>query len=270
MKVSAEEIATGKLSDTNLALALRTLRDVGYVEIEEVYSREWVKDLRARYDELLEEHIASRGGMEGINAKSFGRNHIGLHLPLIDPFSDPQIVANPIAVQIMEKSIGEDFQCSFYHSNTSYPGSGYQPIHRDWPVLFGTELDVPIPMTALVLNIPLCDFTEENGSTAVWPTTHLIVDTDPADARDLENRSKLLPMQRTNVAAGSLVLRDLRMWHRGMPNNADHARAMLAIVYQRRWLSVDKFLDIPKSTWDAWPERAQRIFRSNKIVESVA
>lgn len=266
MQVSSEEIANGRLSDANLVLALRTLRDVGYVEIENVYARSWVADLRAAYDDLLQQHIEARGGIEGINAKSFGKSHIGMHLPLIEPFADPQIVANPIAVQVMEHAIGEDFQCSFYHSNTSYPGSGYQTVHRDWGPVFGTELTVPSPITALVFNVPLCDFTEENGSTEVWPGTHLIVDTDPADSKDLDNRAKLLPSQRTNVPAGSIILRDMRMWHRGMPNNADHARAMLAIVYQRRWLAVDKLLDIPQATWDTWPERAQRIFRRNTIV----
>lgn len=265
MQLTPSEVKVGQLDDNKLALALRTLHDTGLVVLEGIYDRTWIADLRAAYDELLEQHIARQGGMDGINAKSFGKSHIGMHLPVVPPFSDPQIVAHPIAVQIMEHAIGQDFHCSFYHSNTSYPGSEHQIVHRDWAPLFGSEMSVPHPAVALVLNVPLCDFTEENGSTEVWPGTHLIVDTAPSDGKDLDARAAMLPSIRTNVAAGSIILRDLRTWHRGMPNQADHARAMLAIVYQRSWLGTMKLLGIPQATWDAWPENARHIFRKNTI-----
>jgi len=54
-----------------------------------------------------------------------------------------------------------------------------------------------------------------------------------------------------------------------MPNNADQSRTMLAIVYRRGWLHAPTEAEIPRSTWDTWPERAQRIFRDNPIVEEV-
>jgi ectoine hydroxylase-related dioxygenase (phytanoyl-CoA dioxygenase family) len=267
MQLSAAERTQGRLNDDTLAEALRTVRDTGLVVLDNVYDRGWVDALFAAYNEALEQHIAARGGMEGINAKSFGRNHIGMHLPLVTPFSDPQIVANPIAVQVMQRLIGDDLQCSFYHSNTAYPGSGYQPIHRDWPPLFGSELGVPHPPVALVLNIPLCDFSEENGSTEVWPGTHLLVDATPNEGKQLEARVATLPSIRTNVKAGSIIVRDLRTWHRGVPNRSDRARAMLAIVYQRSWLAVSKLLDIPQATWEAWPDQARKIFRNNIVAE---
>src|SRR5262245_11360943 len=270
MQVTREELQGGQLTDANLALAQRTLRDSGMVALDCIYEREWVSELRAAYDEQLERHIAAKGGMDGMNARAFGQNHIGMFLPLVAPFADPQIVANPIVVQVLDRVLGTDFRCAFYHSNTSYPGSGYQPIHRDNQPLFGTELGVPHPTVAVVLNVPLCDFTEENGSTEVWPGTHLIVDAAPSEAQELETRGAALPSIRTNISAGSLVLRDLRAWHRGMPNRSDHARAMLAIVYRRSWLASPTQSDIPRETWENWPERARQIFRDNPIVESAS
>jgi ectoine hydroxylase-related dioxygenase (phytanoyl-CoA dioxygenase family) len=269
MRLSGEEYTAGKMSEASLKLALRTLRDTGYVVVEDVLDRTFVDEFRAAYDEELERHIAAQGGMEGINRKSFGKNHIGLHLPLITPFSDPRIVANPIGVQIMEAALGDDLRCSFYHSNTAYPGSDHQPIHRDMAVLFGTTFQVPLPITHVVFNVPLTSFTLENGSTEVWPGTHLLVDTDPEDGSpaQLEERAKLLPSARTNMPVGSIVVRDLRMWHRGMPNPSDEIRTMLALVYQRGWTATAKALDIPRDTWKTWPERAREIFRGNKIVE---
>jgi len=271
MQLTPEEATTGKLSDVQLKLALRTLRDAGLVVIEGAYDRSWVSEFRAAYDDELERYLASKGGVESLTGKTFGQNHIGMHLPMVPPFSDPNVVANPIAVQVMAAVLGDDLRCSFYHSNTAYPGSNYQRIHRDTGPLFRTEFQVPTPVTHVVLNIALCDFTLENGSTEVWPGSHLIVDSDSADssADQLEARVEHLASIRTNIPAGSIVVRDLRTWHRGMPNNSDEVRTMLAIVYQRGWTAVQKLLDIPRATWAEWPDEARQIFRGNTIIESL-
>ncbi|MBA3947444.1 MAG: phytanoyl-CoA dioxygenase family protein [Herpetosiphonaceae bacterium] len=272
MQLMPEERTVGKLSDVSLKKALRTLRDAGLVVIEDVFDRSWVTEFRAAYDEQLERYLESKGGIDAFTGKTFGQNHIGMHLPMVVPFSDPQVIANPIAVQVMAAALGDDLRCSFYHSNTAYPGSKYQHVHRDTGPVFRTEFQVPTPVTHVVLNIPLCDFTLENGSTEVWPGSHLIVDTDPTDgsADELEARVEHLASTRTNIPAGSIVVRDLRMWHRGMPNNSQEVRTMLAIVYQRGWAAPPKPLEIPRATWKAWPEEAREIFRGNTIVESLA
>jgi ectoine hydroxylase-related dioxygenase (phytanoyl-CoA dioxygenase family) len=271
MQLTPDEAKAGRLTDENVQRALRTLRETGLVVIENVLDPAWLADFRRAYDERLEDHIAAQGGMDALNKKSFGKNHLGMHLPMIRPFSDPQVVANPIAVQVMAGALGEDLRCSFYHTNTAYPGSGVQPVHRDYGPLFGTELSVATPVTHVVVNIPLTDFTVENGSTEVWPGTHLIVDrnADDGGAENLLARAEGLPSIRTNIPAGSVVIRDLRLWHRGMPNNAQHSRTMLALVYSRGWKAVAKLLDIPRATWESWPKTAREIFRHNHIVETV-
>ena len=271
MQLCPDEKTDQRLSDTSLAYALRTLRDVGYVVIESAYDAAYIDTLRGAYDELLERFIAERGGIETLSAKkrTFGLNHIAMFLPMVSPFADAQVVANPIAVQIMSAVLGETLSCSFYNSNTAYPGSGSQQVHRDIGLVFGTEMQVPTPPTHLVFNIPLTDFTEENGSTEVWPGTHLIVDKALSDGQALEERAACMPSQRTNIPAGSIVIRDMRMWHRGVPNRTQQARTMLAIVYERGWIRAGKPLQIPRATWDAWPTVARDIFRHNQIVDSV-
>lgn len=269
MRLTSEEIANGQLSATRLELALRTVRDAGFVVLENVFDPEYIDEVRAAYDAQLERHIAAKGGMDGLNKKAFGQNHIGMFLPLVPPFSDPQVIANPFVVQVLDRLLGEDFRCSFYHSNTAYPGSGIQPIHRDNQPLFGTETSAPHPTVTAVLNIPLCEFTEENGSTEVWPGTHLIVDAAAGDAKELETRVELLASIRTNIPVGSLIIRDLRTWHRGMPNGADYPRTMLAIVYRRGWLHAATTAEIPRETWQDWSERERRIFRDNPIKEEI-
>lgn len=266
MLLTALEKKRGLLSENRLAIALRTFRDSGLLIIENAYDADFIKEVRDASDKELERYLESKGGIEALEGKTFGKNHIGFFPPLFPPLAASVIVAHPVAVQIMARLLGDDLTCSFYHTNTAYPGSGIQPIHRDGGQLFETELNCAHPVISMVLNIPLCDFTVENGSTEVWPGTHLIVDQNQKDAKGLEFRAKAFNSTRFNLPLGSLALRDLRVWHRGMPNNADYPRTMLAIVYKRGWLAT-KTVTIPKSTWESWPEQARSIFRNNTVVE---
>ncbi len=265
MKLSAEELEQGQLESARLAEAVRTFQDTGLVVLENAYDRDFIAKVRAAYEAELDRFLAARGGLAALEGRTFGKNHIGFFPPLTLPLADARIAAHPVAVQIMKELLGPGLQCSFYHTNTAFPGSEYQPIHRDSSPLFGTEMSVPHPPVSLVLNVPLCDFTEENGSTEFWPGTHLIVDSISEEANRLEARAANLPSVRLNLPAGSFALRDLRCWHRGTPNRADYPRAMFAIVYQRGWLA-SLSITIPQSTWDSWPEAARRIFRKNRVV----
>jgi len=271
MKITPSERAAETLTAERIAHAQRVFQDAGLVVLEDLLDQAWVSKAQEACTRALKTHMASAGGLEGVQQSPTEKNHLSFYPPLTPPFSDPCIVANPIATQIMEVLLGEDLQCSYYHSNTSYPGSGKQGIHRDGGHLFGPAVPFPLPATCLALNVPLCDFTEQNGSTEVWPGTHLIVDTDPADGSKLAERAGGLPSVRTNIPAGSLVLRDMRMWHRGMPNATNIPRTMLALIYRRSWLAGGStILQIPQATWDGWPERARQIFRGNTIIADAA
>ncbi len=268
MKISKNEIGRDALDNDSLADAARTFRESGYVVLEGIYDPDWIAALRTSYDALLAEYLEDKGGIEAMAGKTFGTNHVGIHPPLVMPWADPQIVAHPITDQVLSTLLGEDYHCGFYHTNTAYPGSGIQPIHRDDSLLFSSsEMNVPHPVVSIVLNIPLCDFTEENGSTEIWPGSHLIVDRTPEDRKELEARAATLASSRTNIKAGSLILRDLRMFHRGMPNVSQSPRTMLAIVYVRAWRLQGR-LKIPQATWDTWPERTRQIYRHNSVFSS--
>jgi ectoine hydroxylase-related dioxygenase (phytanoyl-CoA dioxygenase family) len=270
MQLTAEEKATAVLSAERLAQATRAFHDSGFLIIEGLYEPDFIATVRAAYEQQLAQHIAAKGGMEGMNRRAFGHSHIGMFLPMVEPFANEPIVAHPIVVQLLEVILGSDFRCSFYHSNTSYPGSGYQPTHRDNQHLFGSELGVAHPSVTVTFNVPLCDFTEQNGSTEVWPGSHLIVDRTPDEANQLEERAANMASVRTNMPVGAAVLRDLRTWHRGTPNRTTAPRAMLALVYRRSWLHEVTELEIPRTIWENWPERARQIFRNNPITEVAA
>ncbi len=162
------------------------------------------------------------------------------------------IIANPIALSIARELMGR-VRLSLYTGNTMLPHTTQQqPVHWDeyqlWPAL-----DAAPPVAALAVNIPLVDVGAANGALEVWPGTHLDVRSIQHFPKSLlvpeawlEARRQVSPPVRMPVPKGALLLRDLRMWHRGTTNSTDAARPMIAVSYQPWWyrpLAIDFFPD---------------------------
>ncbi|MBM3263645.1 MAG: phytanoyl-CoA dioxygenase family protein [candidate division Zixibacteria bacterium] len=263
MDISVEERREGRLSADRLAAAQLRLRQAGYVVLENVLSLDWLVGIREAFDKEL-------ARVEPDGAASTDRRG-GCHAPLCMPFFDPLIVENPIGLQIMESVMGEDLWAMLpYHTNTSWPGAGMQHGHSDTKHLF-PEVPVVLPPSLMVLNIPVVDFTEENGSTEVWPGSHLIVDASIGSSplETLERRAAEMPSVRLNVPTGAIVLRDMRVWHRGTPNRTDIVRTMISLVYFRQLHGLpDHLTHLPVIPWackNLLSERAKRIFRYNPV-----
>ena len=53
----------------------------------------------------------------------------------------------------------------------------------------------------------------------------------------MEARRQVRPPVQPICEKGDVMLRDLRMWHAGMPNESEDYRIMLALGYQVRFLT---------------------------------
>jgi ectoine hydroxylase-related dioxygenase (phytanoyl-CoA dioxygenase family) len=124
-------------------------------------------------------------------------------------------------------------------------------VHSD------ADFDHPNSPFALVINVPLVTMTPENGSTEVWLGTHNITSLaaqeglhgERASGRVkkelLEQRALERPPSQPVVKKGSLVIRDLRLWHAGKPNFTDSTRVMLALIHFAPWFrSVQEVYEI--------------------------
>lgn len=110
-----------------------------------------------------------------------------------------------------------------------------QPVHTD------ADFAHPTHPFAYVINIPLTRMTPDNGSTEVWLGTHADsgmhvqegVHGERASGRItsavLDKRRTVRPPCQPVVEKGSIVLRDLRLWHAGMGNRTGFVRVMLAM-----------------------------------------
>lgn len=50
-----------------------------------------------------------------------------------------------------------------------------------------------------------------------------------------------------NHQLGSLIIRDLRLWHAGMPNATDEIRIMLAMIHFAPWYRQRMIMKLPRS-----------------------
>ncbi len=255
MKLTADELpADGTLPPERLALAAQAVAVDGYVVFERVLPPGQVADLRAAFLRVFDAYVARTD-------PNRGANRFQMHLPFLAPFCDEAVIANPLTLAVLDKLLGPDYVCHYFASDTPLPGSDYQAVHSDIGLLF-PEMPLSLPAYSVVVNIPLVDFTPENGPLEIWPGgTHLMPGgTKIADlAPTMHSETVLLP-------AGSLLVRDMRMWHRGTPNRSDHARPNLALIYSRPWLKTHyPPIGIPQGTYDALPERARRLFRFENI-----
>ena len=69
------------------------------------------------------------------------------------------------------------------------------------------------------------------------------------------------------MALGDVIVRDVRVMHRGTPNHADEPRPMVVIGYSRHWYHRPEVrIQIPDATWTSLSDRARRLLRFNPRV----
>ncbi|KAI9738369.1 MAG: hypothetical protein M1834_008872 [Cirrosporium novae-zelandiae] len=163
--------------------------------------------------------------------------------------------ANPFAAAVLAAMLGPRPVIHYANGNTALKAEagGRQPVHSD------VEFVHPTFPFAVVVNISLVDVGFENGATEVWVGSHRGSSVeqhveDSHGGRLLEIKEEFLrerrahsPPVRACTRKGSLVLRDLRLWHAGMPNRTEEPRVMLAFVAQPAWYQGRSKVILPES-----------------------
>jgi hypothetical protein len=259
MKLDLKEIADWKLSDQHLEDAIRELRVTGYVIFEGVLASPRVHELHSAFMEIFERYVAEIGDNRGKQRQG------GVPLPIEGTFADPDLMGNPMVIDLLERLLGPELVCSYFASDTPMPGSEYQPVHRDGKDLF-PGVPVTVPPYMYELNVPLVDFRDDNGPLEVTTETGRPVSILASEFRDtgVQNFASGLPGQRVLMPAGSFLVRDPRMWHRGTPNRSSAARPMLSLAYGRSWYRFNA-VTLQREVYDAWPARVRELFRLASI-----
>ena len=248
--LSTQERSAEALSPAHLDQAAAAIREEGFVVLEDIVAHDHLDQLRERMDQDSRRLIAAErwGGAGGLPG------HLQQGPPPFAPYVHRDIVANPFVIQLSQALLGDGFFNGFYSGNSNCPGSGTQPLHRDadhlWPGLAQAH-----PPAQVVVNVSPHDVSEENGSVELWPGTHLITDVGSVvDAETEAARRAVAPPVRGNVRKGSVLMRDMRLWHRGVPNRSDRPRHMIAMIHNIRWLARRGPLTFGRGCESAFPD----------------
>jgi ectoine hydroxylase-related dioxygenase (phytanoyl-CoA dioxygenase family) len=233
-------------SATNLQLSLTQFHKNGIAIIENAVAHSSLDHIRERMLQDLPRNLASP--QVHYNHGKTHRN-VSQTPPLLVGYLHEDVWANRIAVTLIEHIIGPKPQLSFATSNIALPGGrGRQAVHSDY---YCEHLDFPV---FLELCVFLDAVDHSNGSTEIWPGTHHGYTKKDHTHADMgwikkgvfERRAQICPPVQPVVPKGSVCVRDLRMWHAGMPNHTANPRIMLGFIFSPAWFASRMRLRLPK------------------------
>jgi ectoine hydroxylase-related dioxygenase (phytanoyl-CoA dioxygenase family) len=245
----------------NVEMAVQQIKVNGYVVIEGALSRDKVDRIYEGFQSTLARYIARNGYNRGANRAM-------MHLPFQAPFADPDLYENPVVLAVLDALFGhQDYACRYFSSDTALPGSQYQQVHSDANPNFPKNSGLTWPMPEIVLNIPLVDVTEENGPLEIWPggTHHSPVPSLGLSGEKLQQFADAMHHECIYVPAGTIILRDMLMWHRGTPSRSPRMRPNIALIYTQNTHPSEMGIQIPQGQYERLSDRAKRLFRLEKI-----
>eukprot|EP00668_Euglena_longa_P038730 GGOE01049794.1.p1 GENE.GGOE01049794.1~~GGOE01049794.1.p1 ORF type:complete len:374 (+),score=95.12 GGOE01049794.1:39-1124(+) len=130
---------------------------------------------------------------------------------------------------LVRRMLSTDFallRCGFVCAT---PGTGHQYWHSDGPhrgPAAGWDGCGAAPPYAFCVFVPLVDLTEETGYTQFWAGSHKY-----AGLLDAKGEQCVPGDTDATCAAGSAVVYDFRVVHRGMPNRSTSPRPILYFLY---------------------------------------
>lgn len=217
----------------------------GYVLLKGLISAQEVERLRSALLSVEEQHGF---GYAKTSFEGFKTVRINNLLAYDETFWD--VPLQPAVLALAESLLDRELLLSSLCSLTLGPGQPAQPLHEDTQ-----QLSLPRPRPPIAINAmwALSDFTEDNGATRIVPGSHKF-DHSPAYGADIETVAATMP-------AGSVMLFDSALWHKGGANETDQRRYALSCYYCAGWMRQQENLQlgIPREIAAKLPRRLQEL-----------
>lgn len=246
LKLSPQELGSKQLTSHHLQNALEALHRDGVVILKNAVKQGILDRLNER---MLPEALQLYEGDSTRHNFGTATGNIQQAPPLEADFTFEEVVANKFATTITEHILGPHPVLRFQNGNTAFKSDGRQPVHVD------LDFDFPNIPFGFAININLVDVDCQNGATEVWPGTHLkggqfqLLD-GIVRPELVEERRVIRPPVRVICPKGSLVIRDLRLWHAGVGNRTASPRIMINLMQFASWYRSDSTLYLPSSARD--------------------
>jgi hypothetical protein len=246
LDVTPAEIESGRLAPAHREAAVSALREEGFVVLNDVIETSHLELLRERMLEDVRQILAREDA-----PFNFTTGNVQQDPPPFPPYLFRDVLLNDMVIDVTKALLGPGLRNGFYSGSTSLPGGQEQPVHVDlgqlWP-----NLAAATPAFGLVVNVPVVDMDARNGSTEIWPGTHddttvAIQDGDIKVPEEVVARRRAVaPPLQPSVRCGSVLIRDIRIWHRGMPNHTKTPRPLIAMIHWIHWWRPEHPILFPK------------------------
>ena len=114
VKPTESELKKGCINKKTVEAATAQLQSEGYMLLEGVVSKELLMKIRTALVPLRERYLRLHPRI-GREPPSYGKGRgiFGMQPPREMSFMDHEMVANPVALQVLAKTLGADFSASF-------------------------------------------------------------------------------------------------------------------------------------------------------------
>lgn len=247
IELTDSELSSRKMGSHNLQAAVEALHRDGIVAIKNAIPISQLNRLNERMVPEAKELYARPGTHRNFGSAT---GNIQQEPVLEEGYITPDVLANPFATDVVQCMLGPKPCLRFYSANTAFKAEKRQPPHID------INFDFPKVPFGYCINVNLVDTSPENGATEVWLGTHASTDKNVLDPSKpykeirtelQEERRKISPPVQPSLPKGSLIIRDFRLWHAGMPNKTDEPRVMLVSVQFPHWYRSNLKMKLPES-----------------------
>jgi ectoine hydroxylase-related dioxygenase (phytanoyl-CoA dioxygenase family) len=228
--MTTDTLAGKKVSDAQIAEWVEQFNRDGVLFLENVLPLDLVSQLKDDLETGLADRTDNGSNIIDLRCRMFETSEANLSLFDLEP-----IVT--FAEALVEKN------CHVVHNNsfrTPIGGKGITTWHQDdAPHFLVTHGEPPtnvrLPVLLFTANYYLTDVpTVANGPTQYIPGSHLFGSKPPTAMEGTKWEDKIVSCL---GGAGSVVMFNNQVWHRGAPNNSDVPRYMTQISYGRRMVN---------------------------------
>lgn len=198
----------------------------GYLLLHDLLPKEWIDELKADLDRELTANGEDGDGIIQLHHRMFETSAANLRLFDMEP-----------VVSFAEALIATSTHVVHNNSFRVQPGKGITTWHQDDPshylVTHGEPpTNVRLPVLLFTANYYLTDVEEPNyGPTQLIPRSHLFGAAPPPAMEGTRWESQIVS---ACAGAGSVIMFNNQVWHRGGPNQTNRVRYMTQVSYARR------------------------------------
>lgn len=227
----------------------------GFLVLQDVLTPEMCAQMREDLDVALEANNEAGDGIIQLHHRMFEVSPTNLSLFDLEPI-----------VTFAEKLIAETTHVIHNNSFRVQPGKGITTWHQDdSPHYLVTEGEAPknvrLPVLLFTANYYLTDVeAPEYGPTQVLPGSHLFGKRCPPTLEGTEWEDKTVY---GCGKAGSVVMFNNQVWHRGAPNLTERVRYITQVSYARRLVGHKYYpfmnYQMPEHVYAGASERLKRL-----------